>query len=260
MSATTAQTPEQQQAVQQPEIPMNVESDKAATAAANGDQQDSTLQGATDNSPTMATDNSGPNGPGNSPRILSPAPSSMPPSFDPQEVAQVSPPGERTVLGAEETTSTPVPAQTPAQSVVITSNRVSPSNEPLAGPIVASGDNDSAPTPNVNATLPAPAPPAQAELSRDVDGNTISQNIQSGSSSSASAKRPRPEQPKAFNDDGSPSDMRPWMAEIWPKLMEASSNEEWRELMRLWGELEWTLGLPEAGRVSVLLEENEVER
>lgn len=109
-------------------------------------------------------------------------------------------------------------------------------------------------TPNVvspNISPPVAGPSVQPSSSCDDENDDIvSKTPQANPPVSVPAKRVRP---KELNDDGSPSSMKPWMADIWPNLLAASSSDEWKELMSLWGELELRLGLPEGGRVSILI-------
>lgn len=170
-------------------------------------------------------------------------PSPVPPASS--NAMEGSPPDERTIPGAGNTMSNSASIEPTAERPGNESNAVSASNERLNGPIAAPSQTMPAPAPDLNTGTPSPVPSVQPH---DVENDTTAENLASDASLSVSAKRLRPDD---LNDDGSPAEMKPWMGEIWSKLWEASSSEEWKELMRLWGELEWCLGLPDGGRVSV---------
>lgn len=135
----------------------------------------------------------------------------------------------------------------------------SPVALPAAPPAMSNPDVQvPVPTTSVPAPPAMSAPPSNPDVHVPVlttnvatpapDSN-VQSNSQSGGSVSSLAKRARP---KELNDDGSPTNMKPWMEEIWGKLVGASASEDWKEMMMLWGEFELGLGLPDAGRVSVI--------
>lgn len=143
------------------------------------------------------------------------------------------------------TTSVPFLGESTAQNHVVVPN----SDAVPTPPLTSASFNVPAPvsTPNPSTPLSAPTVPSPRDAGSD---NVASQNAESVPPVSTPRKRARPQD---LNEDGSPSAMKPWMAEIWTTLLEASSDSEWSEMMKLWGELELALGLPEGGRVSTMI-------
>lgn len=136
----------------------------------------------------------------------------------------------------------PAPAPAPTSA--------SASSNDAPAPALASASSSGGPmdTSSLGTPLTAPVQVSNPDVPVRASPSTSKSALPGVSSSGfVSVKR---RLPKDLNEDGSPCDMNPWMAEIWPKLLGASSTEDWSEMMRMWGELELRLGLPEGGRVS----------